>query len=140
MCESSRVVKKLAAFLLVVSVLVLAVAAAAATSPLHGVWQAKIKSSVPALNGTWLLSFSPNGAYAVVKEPNTKALMVGGISTASGSTVTMTDKEGPASCAGSTARAKYGFKITGKKLKLTKISEPCSGRGVILGATFTKVG
>jgi hypothetical protein len=138
--QQFRLVKKLAAFLLVVSAVVLAATAAAATSPLHGVWQTKIKSAAPSLNGTWLLSFSPSGAYAVVKKPNTKALMVGGISTASGTTVTMTDREGPASCPGASARAKYSFRITGKKLKLTKISEPCSGRGVILGGTFTKVG
>jgi hypothetical protein len=140
MCKSSRVVKKLAAFLLVGAALALAVAAAAATSPLHGVWQTSVKSSVPVLQGTWLLSFAPNGAYAVVKEPNTKTLMVGGTSTVAGGTVTMTDKEGPASCTGSTARARYSFKITGNKLRLTKISETCSGRGAILAGAFTRVG
>lgn len=140
MCDSSRVVKKLAAFLLVIPALALAVAASAATSPLHGVWQTTVKNPVPPLHGTWVISFAPNGAYAVVKEPNTKSLMVGGTSTVSGNTVTLTDKEGPASCPGSSARAKYTFKITGKKLKLTKISEPCTGRGVIFAGTFTKVG
>jgi hypothetical protein len=133
-------VRKLAAALLVVPALVLASGATAATSPLHGVWQTKITGSAPALDGTWVISFGPNGAYAVVKAPNTKALMVGGASKVSGSTVTLTDEEGPASCPGSTARAKYRFTITGKTLKLTKISEPCTGRGVIFAGTFTRVG
>ena len=132
--------KKLAAFALAVPVLALASAAAAANSPLHGVWQTTVSSPAPALRGTWLISFAPNGAYAVVKKPNTKALMVGGTSTVSGATLTMTDREGPASCSGSTARARYSFKITGKTLKLTKISEPCTGRSVILAGTFTRVG
>ena len=73
-------------------------------------------------------------------KPNTKAIMVSGSSTVSGGTLTLTDKGGPASCPGPTARARYSYKITGKNLKLTKLSEPCTGRGVIFAGTFTKVG
>ena len=132
--------KKLAAFALVVPALAFAGVASAAPSPLRGVWQTTVSSPVPALRGTWLISFAPNGGYAVVKEPDTKALMVGGTSTVAGSTLTMTDKEGPASGPGSTARARYAFRITGKILKLTKISEPCTGRSIILAGTLTRVG
>jgi hypothetical protein len=139
-CATVPAVKKLAALLVLVPALVLAGAGAAATSPLHGVWATKVKSTAPVLNGAWLISFASNGTYAVVKEPNTKSLLVGGVSTVSGNTLTMTDKTGPASCPGSTARAKYSFKITGKTLKLTKISEPCTGRGIIFAGSFTKVG
>jgi hypothetical protein len=133
-------VKRLAAFLLCVPALAFAGASVAATSPLQGTWKTMISSPVPLLHGTWEITFAPNGAYTVVKAPNTKALMVSGTSTVSGSTLTLTDKGGPASCPGSTARARYTFKVTGKTLKLTKISEPCTGRAVIFAGTFTKVG
>jgi hypothetical protein len=99
-----------------------------------------IKSGVAQLNGTWLLSFAPNGAYAVVKEPNANTLLIGGTSSTRGSTLTMTDKTGPAACTGTTATARYKWSLSGKTLKLTKIKDTCGGRAVILGTSaLTKV-
>ena len=131
--------RKLAASLALMSALGFAGSAAAA-SPLHGVFETTVKGSAPELNGTWLISFAPNGAYAVVKEPDTKALQAGGASTVSGHTVVLVDQEGPASCPGRMARGRYGWQLNGATLKLTKISDPCTGRTIILGGTFTRVG
>ena len=132
--------KRLIVLLVVVPAVALAGTAVAAKSPLTGTWQTTVKSPVPVFKGTWQIIFTPDGAYTVVKKPNTSAAMVNGTSTVAGTTLTMNDKNGPASCPGSTARARYGFKIKGKTLRLTKISEPCTGRAVILAGTFTKVG
>ena len=114
--------------------------AAAATSPLHGVFETTVQGSAPPLNGTWLISFATNGAYAVFKEPDSKALQIGGSSTVSGQTVVLVDQKGPASCPGRIAKATYTWRLTRRTLKLTKITDPCTGRAVILGGIFTRVG
>ncbi len=114
--------------------------AATAATPLAGVFQVKIKGSVPALNGTWLVSFAPNGAYTIVKEPSTKTLLIGGSSTASGGKVTFVDKQGPLACTGKTATGMYSWKLSGKRLKLTKVADACSGRALVLTShSLTKV-
>ena len=103
-------------------------------------YQVTIKGSAAQLNGTWLISFAPTGAYVVVKAPNTKTMLIGGSSSTSGATVTMTDKSGPAACTGNTATAKYKWSLSGKTLKLTKVKDACAPRAVILAtAPFTKV-
>jgi hypothetical protein len=113
---------------------------AEARSPLYGVYQAKISGSAAQLNGTWLISFAPNGAYAVVKEPNTSQLLIGGSSAAAHGTLTMTDKTGPAKCTGNSATARYRYSISDKTLHLTKVKDLCAPRAVILGsAGLTKV-
>ena len=92
------------------------------------------------LNGTWLLSFAPNGAYAIVKEPNTKTLLIGGSSTATAGKLTFHDKTGPLACTGKTAVGTYSWKLSGKTLKLTKLADGCAGRiAVLTTASLTKV-
>lgn len=131
--------KRLAVLALLLPALAL-VGVAQAKSPLYGVYQVTIKGSAAQLNGTWLVSFAPNGAYAVVKEPDTTVPLIGGRSSTSGSTVTMTDKTGPAACTGTTATARYKWSLAGKKLTLTKVKETCAGRAVILATSpLTKV-
>ena len=133
---------------LVVLVLALAVGAltsagvsGAASSPLHGVFETTVKGKSSLLNGKWLISFAPNGAYAVVKEPATKTLLIGGVSKVSGHTVALTDKTGPLRCTGSQVNASYSWTISGKTLKLKPTKEACGGRGAVLGsAPFTRVG
>jgi hypothetical protein len=132
-------VKRLAVLAILLPALAL-VGVAQAKSPLYGVYQVTIKGSAAQLNGTWLISFAPNGAYAVVKEPNTTTALIGGSSSTSGGTVTMTDKAGPAACTGKTATARYRWSLSGRTLRLTKVKDACAGRSVILGtSSFTKV-
>jgi hypothetical protein len=112
----------------------------ASTTPLAGVFQATIKGGVPPLNGVWLLSFAPNGAYAVVKEPSTKKLLIGGLSSISGHALALRDKAGPLACRGSQDRASYSWALSGKKLTLTVVKDTCTGRAAVLAsAPYTKV-
>jgi hypothetical protein len=135
-------VKRLAVLGMLIPALALAlVGIAQAKSPLYGVYQVTIKGSAAQLNGTWQISFAPNGAYVVVKAPNTKTMLIGGSSSTSGATVKMTDKSGPAACTGNTATARYKWSVSGKSLKLTKVKDACAPRAVILAtAPLTKVG
>jgi hypothetical protein len=138
-CESG-LVRQLAALLALATALVFAGAGAAASTPLRGVFKTTVSGSAPPLNGTWLISFAGNGTYEVVKEPDTKAPQVRGSSTVAGQTVVLVDQRGPASCPGTIAKGTYSWRLTATTLKLTKISDSCTGRAVILGGTFTRVG
>lgn len=124
--------------LLVCFSLVACVGAGAAASPLKGVFEAKIKSSNAQLKGTWLISFAGTGAYAVAKEPSS-TLLIGGSSSVSGHTLTMTDQTGPLACKGGQARATYSWSLSGKKLTLKAVKDACAGRSLILAGAFTKV-
>ena len=118
----------------------LAASATAASSPLAGVFQVTIKGKITALNGTWLVSIAPNGAYAIVKEPSTKTVLIGGTSTVSGTKITFHDKTGPLACAGASAVGKYSWSLSGKTLKLTKVADACGGRALVLtSSTLAKV-
>jgi hypothetical protein len=121
---------------LAASITMLAFAGAAqAKSPLYGVYQVRISGSAAQLNGIWLISFAPNGAYAVVKEPNTSQLLVGGSSTTAHGMLTMTDKTGPAKCTGKSATARYRYGLSDKTLHLRKVRDLCAPRTVILAST-----
>ncbi|HEY4349348.1 MAG TPA: hypothetical protein VGM80_17360 [Gaiellaceae bacterium] len=123
--------------LVCLSALVVASGAAAGRSPLTGIYQAKIKGSAPQLNGTWLINIIANGTYAVAKEPDTNTLLIGGTSAISGKTIVFTDKAGPLACK---VTGKYSWSLVGKKLKLTKVKDTCSGRVAVLSsAPYTKV-
>ena len=115
-------------------------AALAATSPLAGVYQTVItgqKGQAAVLNGTWLISFAPNGAYAVVKEPSSSTLLIGGSSSVAGTTIVFHDKTGPLACV---ASGRYSWKLIGKTLKLTKLTDTCAGRVLVLSsATYARV-
>lgn len=118
----------------------LAASASAASSPLAGVYQVKIKGKITALNGTWLVSIAANGAYAIVKEPSTKTLLIGGTSTVSGGKIAFHDKTGPLACTGASAVGRYSWALSGKSLKLTKTADTCVGRALVLtSSTLVKV-
>jgi hypothetical protein len=136
MCETGGVRR----WLLLAPLVLLAWAgsAAAATSPLEGVYETTIKGQATVLNGIWLISFAGNGTYAVVKAPNTRTLLIGGTSAVSGKSVLLHDKAGPLACAGA---GKYSWIRKGKTLRLKKVKDACSGRVAVLAtAAYTKVG
>jgi hypothetical protein len=131
---------RLLALTLTLGACVTAGSSAAASTPLAGVYQATIKGSAPQLNGVWLISFAPNGAYAVVKKPSTTKLLIGGLSTVSGHSLAMHDETGPLACIGSQARATYSWALSGKKLRLMIVKDKCAGRAAVLAsAPYTKV-
>ncbi len=117
------------------------VAAAAVSSPLAGVYATMIKGEkgqAAVLNGTWLISFAPNGAYAVVREPKTSTPLIGGSSSVAGKTIVFHDKAGPLACA---SNGKYSWSLSGKTMKLARVKDTCSGRVLVLSsAAYTKVG
>ena len=115
-------------------------AALAASSPLAGVYETVIKGQkgqAAVLNGTWLISFVPNGAYAVVKEPSTSTLLIGGSSSVAGNTIVFHDKVGPLAC---TVSGQYSWSLRGKTMKLTKAKDTCAERVLVLSTTaYAKV-
>jgi hypothetical protein len=122
-----------------VTVLATAGIATAATSPLKGAYETVIKGQkgqLAALNGAWIISFAGNGAYAVVEEPKTSTLLIGGLSTATSKTVVFHDKTGPLACA---ATGSYTWSHHGKTYKFTKVKDTCAGRAAVLTtSTFVK--
>lgn len=112
--------------------------AALAASTLSGSYRTKIKSSAlgGALNGTWTIKLK-GGKYTVAD--NGKVVIHGNYAI-KGSKITLRDKSGPDACP---APGTYRFKLKGKSLKFSKVSDPnpaCVGRVIVLRSTFTKVG
>jgi hypothetical protein len=124
--------KRLVVAIAAVAALTLSAGALAAAS-LSGRFQTKVSSGQ--LKGTWTLSFSKKGTYTV-KGPLGSAA---GKNTYSGSTITFGRETGASACAPG-ATGKYGFKLSGKTLKLTKKSDPCGPRASILTRKLTKIG
>lgn len=116
---------------------ILAAAAAVAGAPLAGGWSARISGAPSAqFNGVWKLRFSAGGAYVISKAGQS---LVVGKATFKGATVTFHDVSGPASCIGMEAIGSYTWAITGSKLRLKAVREPCAGRRFVLARTFTRV-
>jgi hypothetical protein len=141
LCKTPRVRRWLT---LVICLCVLSsagIASAGKSTPLNGTYDAVIKSPNAALNGTWMIDFVADGTYVVAKQPKTKAVLISGSSTVSGNRVTLVDKAGPLRCTGSSATGTYSWKLTGKKLKFTKVKDTCGGRPLVFASsTWTKVG
>jgi hypothetical protein len=111
---------------------------ALAASTLSGTYKTKITSSALGgqLKGTWTIKFK-SGGYTVAA--NGKVVILGKFSI-KGSEITLKDKSGPDKCP---APGTYKFKLKGKTLKFTKVSDSnpsCAGRPIVLKGTFTKVG
>ncbi len=124
----------------VTALLVLGLAGTAlASGTLSGKYKMVIKNDSALggdLNGTWVIRLK-TGSYHVAD--NGKA-EVNGKYKIKGHTITFKDTGGPGKCSGT---GKYKFKLTGRKLKFTLVSDPsasCVGRkGVLTHGTFTKV-
>lgn len=111
--------------------LALSPAALAAAGP-SGRYQTKVPSGQ--LKGTWTINFVKPGSYIVSGPfPGT----VHGKDTVSGSTLTLNHESAGSDCTGP---GKYKFKLSGKTLKLTKISDACTTRATVTSHKFTKVG
>ena len=116
-------------------VAVIAAPTALAAGTLTGKYKTTIKGTTAlggALNGTWTLHFT-TGHYTVAENGKT---VIRGVDTVKANVLTWHDKSGPFACS---ATGKYKFKMTGKKLKFTKVSDSCAGREAVLKYTFTKL-
>ncbi len=106
--------------------------AALAAGTLSGKYKTKISGypSSAQLNGSWVIGFT-TGKYKVSYNGKTLGR---GADSITGNTITFA--KGGAGCKGT---GKYKFKLSGKKLKFSRISDSCFGRKAVLSHTFTKV-
>jgi len=111
--------------------LVLACSAVAAGG-LSGTYKTKITGSKQ-FNGTWTLQFKKDGAYSV--KHNGRVEVTGTFTSTDSKLTFLKGDKGPGACPGA---GKYEWDLTGKKLKLTRISDSCSGRRTVLSHTLTK--
>jgi hypothetical protein len=56
-----------------------------------------------------------------------------------GNRITFHDLGGPFACRGAQASGVYSWRVTGTRLTLTAVREPCAGRKTILTKPFTRV-
>jgi hypothetical protein len=107
--------------------------ALAAGAP-SGKYQTKIATG--GLKGTWTITFGKQGAYTVVG-PFTG--LIRGKGKVSGTTFTFNHEKNTADDACGEVPGKYRFTITGKTLKLTRISDKCEPRRGVFSHKLTKV-
>ena len=125
------------ALVVVVSLALCSVAAAAASSSLSGTYKTTVNSTVlgGALNGTWTVKLK-NGAYHVADNGHP---IVHGKYTIKGNKISLKDTGGTGKCPGTGV---YKFKVSGKKVTFTKVHDAaaCIGRKTVLtSGPFTKV-
>jgi hypothetical protein len=83
------------------------------------------------LKGTWAFTFAKDGTYTIAQGA---AVVVHGHYAALGSEITLSRETGPRACS---QFGDYHWKRAGKTLKFTRVSDPCAGRALVLGHTFT---
>ena len=111
-----------------------ATGSAAAIGP-H-VYSTKIVGATPAvLDGTWRLTVNRR-SFSVAKGA---MLAVSGTARIVGNRITFHDLGGPFSCRGAQATGVYSWRVSGKRLTLTAVREPCTGRRTILTKPFTQI-
>ena len=111
-----------------------ATGSAAAIGP-H-VYSTKIVGATPAvLDGTWRLTVNRR-SFSVAKGA---MLAVSGTARIVGNRITFHDLGGPFSCRGAQATGVYSWRVTGKRLTLTAVREPCTGRKTIPTKPFTRI-
>jgi len=94
-----------------------------------------VKIATPsALKGTWVLSFAKNRTYTIAESGT---IVVHGHYVSLGSEVTLSQEKGPRACS---QFGDYTWKRTATTLKLTKVSDPCAGRLLVLGHPLKVVG
>jgi hypothetical protein len=126
-----------------VTAALVAAAAAAAPAPAGSaasiaphVYATKITGATPAVvNGTWRLTVDPT-AFSVTKGT---ALAVVGSARIAGNRITFRDVAGRFASRGAQATAVYSWRVTGTRLTLTAVREPCTGRKTILTKRFIRV-
>jgi opacity protein-like surface antigen len=130
-------VKKLAlAAVLAVALLTIAPAEAVSPNLSPHVFTAKITGATPAiLNGTWRLAINKPG-FAVNKDG--RAAIIGTV-TIAGNRVTFRDGAGPLACRGAQRVGTYTWRITGKRLTLSRVSDACVGRRSVFAHAFIKI-
>jgi hypothetical protein len=125
------------AVVVVLSLALCSVAAAAVSSSLNGTYKTTVNSTVlnGALNGTWTVKLK-NGAYHVADNGHA---IVHGKYTIKGKKISLKDSGGEGKCPGTGV---YRFKVSGKSVTFTKVHDAtaCIGRATVLtSGPLTKV-
>ena len=126
---------------LVAGAALIATGVASASGSIAGVYTTTVKGKLPAnLNGEWAIRIEPTGKYEIQKRVGNRGqLVVIGHAKLAGGTITFQKETGPASCTGSQAVGRYGWSLKGTTLQLTRFSDKCVGRRILLGGKLTKV-
>jgi len=125
------------AIVVVLSLALCSVAAAAVGSKLNGTYKTTVNSTVlaGALNGTWTVKLK-NGVYHVADNGHP---IVHGKYTIKGSKISLKDTGGTGRCPGT---GTYKFKVSGTSVTMTKVHDKaaCIGRETVLtSGPLTKV-
>jgi hypothetical protein len=141
--------KRFAIAVPVIAALAFCSVALAASFP-FGTYKTKIHTTAlgGALNGTWTIKFggrTPGSNSSLYTVTDNGAVVLHGTDTTNGTKISFKDLGGKDACLGTGTTGHYKFKLTGSKLKFTKVSETkksCGqGRAIVLtSGTFTKVG
>jgi hypothetical protein len=126
--------KRLAAGTSLIAALALAlpsVVLAARNLPL-GKYRTTVKTPAR-LKGVWVLDFMKGGKYTIA-DNGTVVVRGHFMST---SRIYLSGETGPAACP---QFGVYTWKLVGKTLKFTKVSDSCVGRSQVLGLPFTATG
>jgi hypothetical protein len=118
------------AVVVVVSLALCSVAAAAVSHSLNGTYKTTVSGSTAlggALNGTWTVKLK-NGVYHVADDGHA---IVHGKYTVKGSKISLKDTGGEGKCPGTGV---YKFKVSGKSVTFTKVHDvaACIGRETVL--------
>jgi hypothetical protein len=100
------------------------------------VYSTKIVGATPAvLDGSWRLTVNRR-SFSVTKGAT---LAVSGTARIVGNRITFHDLGGTFSCRGAQATGVYSWRLSGKRLTLTAVREPCTGRETILTEPLTRI-
>jgi hypothetical protein len=130
-------VKKLALATACITIMLGGATASAAGPALYPhVWGVKVTGApAPVLNAVWLIAFQRT-AFTVTRN---RTVAIRGTVKIAGNHVTFHDVSGPFRCKGAQATGRYVWKITGTKLRFTRLADKCPGRSTLLTATYTRV-
>jgi hypothetical protein len=110
--------------------------AAGAVHTLNGTFTAKISGAPsPVLDGSWSLRFGPGARYTISKDGTTAIV---GRATYGKGTIAFGHETGPLACTGAQARGVYRWKVSGRTLRLTRRSDACTGRRLVLAHAFKR--
>ena len=130
-CQTPNVVRRLAAGVVVLLAVPALALAASEKIPFAGTYTTTITGKGAGFNGKWTISIAPSGRYGIYKSG--KKIITGSAKT-TGKRVTFADQLGPAACPGAQAIGVYTWKLAGKLLTLTPLSDACSGRRTVLSS------
>jgi hypothetical protein len=110
---------------------------AAAGTPLAGTFRTTIpKAAADTIRGTWTLTIQASGRYTFRQNDSPVRT---GRATITKTTISFGHERGNGACTGSVAKGIWAWKLQGKTLRFTDITERCPERWFVLTHVFTRV-